>query len=315
MKNETEISIVIPVYNEAGNINGLLDKLRHTMDEITSSYEIVFVDDGSADATGVELANAARDDKKIKVLSLSRNFGKEIALCAGLDHASGEAVVTMDGDLQHPPETIKLMLAEWKNGADMVTALRSDRQSGSILKDAFSRWFYNTFNKVSEININPHAGDFRLFDRRVVDVIKSLPERTRFNKGLFAWVGFDEKFVEFDVADRTVGSSKWGLWRLWNFALDGIFSFSTAPLRIWTYVGMIVAFFSFLYGFYIIGQTLVYGIDVPGYASVIVLILFFSGLNLIGLGIVGEYLGRAFIEAKGRPLYIIKTMENFDENP
>jgi glycosyltransferase involved in cell wall biosynthesis len=273
---------------------------------LTSDYEIVCVDDGSADGTLERLCAYNRQDARIKVVSLSRNFGKEIALTAGIDCARGDGVIPIDADLQDPPEVIPALVAKWREGYDMVLAVRADRSTDSPFKRATAQLFYRFANRVSATPIPTNAGDFRLLDRTVVEAVRTLPERTRFMKGIFGWLGFRQATVPYAREKRAGGHSKWRYWRLWNFALDGIFSFSTLPLRVWTYLGVSVALFAVLYMAFITIRTLVKGVDVPGYASLMVVVLFFSGLNMIGLGILGEYLGRVFIEVKQRPLYLVR---------
>lgn len=300
------LSLVVPMFNESGNLDKLFARLAEVMAEIGDTYEIVCVDDGSKDDS-VALALAHRDrDPRIKVVELSRNFGKELALTAGLRHTAGQAVVMIDADLQHPPEVIKEMLAKWRDGFEMVIAVRRDREQESAAKRLAANLFYDLFGRVSEVRLPQGAGDFRLLDRKVVDVLNNMPEHSRFMKGLYAWVGFRQTSIPFDVADRAHGETKFNLFRLYRLAIDGITSFTSLPLKVWTFMGMLVASFALLYGFVFIIKTLVLGIDVPGYPSLIVAITFFSGVQLISLGVIGEYLGRVFSEVKNRPLYVVR---------
>ncbi|MBI2239332.1 MAG: glycosyltransferase family 2 protein [Magnetospirillum gryphiswaldense] len=300
------LSLVVPMFNESGNLDKLFARLSQVMAEIDVSYEIVCVDDGSRDDS-VALALAHRDrDPRIKVVELSRNFGKELALTAGLRHTAGQAVVMIDADLQHPPEVIKDMLDKWREGFEMVIAVRRDREQESAVKRMAAKLFYDLFGRVSEVRLPQGAGDFRLLDRKVVNVLNNMPEHSRFMKGLYAWVGFRQTSIPFDVAERAHGETKFNLFRLYRLAIDGITSFTSLPLKVWTFMGMLVASFALLYGFVFIVKTLILGIDVPGYPSLIVAITFFSGVQLISLGVIGEYLGRVFSEVKNRPLYVVR---------
>ena len=247
-----------------------------------------------------------RNDR-IKIVALSRNFGKELALTAGIDYARGAAVVPIDADLQDPPELIEALVAKWKEGYDVVYAKRRSRQGETWLKRATANSFYRVMERMSKVPIPRDTGDFRLLDRRVVDVLKQLPERTRFMKGLFAWVGYRQAEVLYDREPRHSGETKWNYWRLWNFAIDGIVSFSIAPLRIWSYIGITFAGISFLYGTFLLLRTLISGNDVPGYASLMVAVLFLGGVQMMSLGVLGEYLGRVYEEVKGRPLYLVRN--------
>ena len=311
------LSLITPVFNEAGSITPFLARAVPALEEAlrplgpAAAFEIVFVNDGSADDTARELANARAADPRIKVVALSRNFGKDTALTAGLAHAQGSAVIPIDVDLQDPPEVIPEMVERWLAGFDVVSARRADRSADSWLKRATARAFYRVFNKLADRPITADAGDFCLLSRRVVDVLNQFPERARFMKGLFAWVGFRQTHVDYVRESRKAGSSKWRYWRLWNFAIDGITTSSTAPLRVWSYVGAGVAMLAFLYAAFLVGRTIVLGVDVPGYASIMVAVLALGGLNLLSLGIIGEYLGRVYTETKGRPLYIVDHAEGF----
>ncbi|MEM9284247.1 MAG: glycosyltransferase family 2 protein [Pseudomonadota bacterium] len=312
MKDAPYISLVVPMYNEEEVISEFFDRVVPILDQFSSRYEIVCVNDGSRDATLAMLVGASQDNDSIKVIDLSRNFGKERALTAGLDFASGDVVVPIDADLQDPPELIGDMLEKWREGADMVIAVRTDRGTDSWLKRVSSESFYRIAARLSETPLPFNAGDFRLMDRRVVEALKRLPERTRFMKGLFAWLGYRQAQVEYTRPERVSGTTKWSFWKLWNLALEGIVSFSTLPLRIWTYFGFGVAIVGALYALIVILRTVFLGVDVPGYASLMVVLLFFSGLNMVGLGVLGEYVGRVFLETKERPVYLVREAIGFD---
>lgn len=304
------LSVIVPVKDEEVAIAAFVSRVSAVIealpDPAASSYEILFIDDGSTDATMAAIAAAHLINPHVRAISLSRNFGKEAALSAGLDHARGTAVVPMDVDLQDPPEVLGEMIAKWRAGFDTVYGVRRDRASDSLPKRLSADLYYKAHNLLSSDKIPHHAGDFRLLDRRVVDVIRTLPERNRFMKGLFAWSGFRSTSVEYERAERMLGTTKFRPWKLWTLALDGITSSSTAPLRIWTYVGGSVAALAFIYALFIITKALFFGISVPGYASIMVAVLFLGGLQLLSLGILGEYVGRIMIEAKQRPLYIVR---------
>lgn len=301
-----ELSVLIPMYNEADNLSALFAALLPVLDRLGLRYEVVCVDDGSRDGTFEVLRARHAANPVIKALALSRNFGKDTALTAGLRHCRGAAVVPIDADLQHPPELIETFVAKWREGYEVVYAVRTDRADESWLKREASNAFYRLFRRMSEIPIPADAGDFRLLDRRVVDVLNRMPERGRFMKGLFAWVGFRQIGVPYTPQERHAGSSKWNFWRLWNFAIDGLTAFSTVPLRVWTYFGVLVAVLSFLYGLYLLVRTLVFGVDVPGFASIMVSLLFLGGVQLMSSGILGEYLGRVYNEVKARPLFVVR---------
>jgi len=306
------LSLVVPMHNESEMCGIFFGRVVPILKDLTENYEIICVNDGSRDDTLEILSSFHLRDPRIKIVNLSRNFGKEAALTAGLDYASGDAVIPIDADLQDPPELIPQLVERWQEGFDTVIAVRSDRQTDGYLKRTTANWFYRVIGKLSDVPIPANAGDFRLLDRTVLDALKRLPERRRFMKGLYAWVGFNPSTVEYSRLARVAGNTKWKFWGLWNFALEGIFSFTTLPLRIWTYVGLGTAIFSAGYGFYIVLRILIYGIDVPGYASLIVLLLFFSGMNMIGLGILGEYVGRIFSEVKQRPVYLVESVTGID---
>lgn len=310
------LSVVVPMYNERDSLDPFFARVQPVAEELVAplgeTYEIVCVDDGSSDGTFEELLEHRARNPAIKVVALSRNFGKDIALSAGLDHASGAAVVPIDADLQDPPEVIPELFAKWLEGHDVVYARRARRDADGPVKRLTASWFYRIHNRIAEIAIPADTGDFRLMDRRVNEALRHLPERSRFMKGLFTWVGFRQTGVEYRRQARTRGASKWRYWRLWNFALDGITSSSTLPLRIWTYAGLSIGLLAFAYAVFLIARTLVMGVDVPGYASLMVVVLFLGGINLLTLGVIGEYLGRVFTEVKGRPLYLVREVHGLE---
>ena len=306
-----ELSIIVPLYNEEANIDYLLERLISTLDKLKITYEIVCINDGSKDNTLKLLIAYHQRNSVIKVINLSRNFGKEIALTAGIDYANGAAVIPIDADLQDPPELIEQLVAKWREGYDVVYGTRKSRSGESWLKRFTANSFYKTIGKMSPVPIPANTGDFRLLDRQVVEAIKKMPERTRFMKGLFAWVGYKQTSILFDREPRFGGKTTWNYWKLWNFALDGITSFSFFPLKIWSYMGLIISLISLLYALFLVVRTLILGIDVPGYASLMVAVLFFGGIQLITLGIIGEYLGRVYEEVKRRPLYFVRESYGF----
>lgn len=301
-----ELSIVVPVYNEEEMIMLFLDRVVPILSGITDDFEIIFVNDGSRDHTLEVLVAARRTDGRIKIIDLSRNFGKEPALSAAIAFASGRAVIPIDVDLQDPPGLIPALVEKWREGYDVVLAKRIDRSADSLMKRLTSRLFYKFIDRLSEIEIPADVGDFRLMDRRVVEALGMLPERARFMKGMFAWLGFRQAVVEYVRPARAAGQSKWKPLALWRLALEGIVSFSSLPLKLWSYLGILCAASGIFYGSYLLGRVLVFGADVPGYASLASFILFFNGIVLIGLGVVGEYVARIFIEVKARPLYLVR---------
>jgi polyisoprenyl-phosphate glycosyltransferase len=308
-----EISVVAPVHNEAPGLAEFFARLIPVLDGLGTSYEIICVDDGSSDDSLERLLELRERMPALKVLSLSRNFGKDVAVSAGFDYARGAAVVPIDADLQDSPELIGRMVAKWREGYDVVYATRGSRAGESWFKRMTARSFYRVLDRITDIPIPHDTGDFRLLDRRVIDVLVRLPERTRFMKGLFAWVGFKQTALMFDREPRHTGTSKWSYWRLWNFALDAITSFSSLPLRVWSYAGFVIALFSFLYAVFLAGLKIIRGVDVPGYISLMVVVLFFGGVQLITLGIIGEYMARMYNEVKGRPLYLVRDAWGFDD--
>ena len=300
------ISIVCPIYNETESINKFVKEILKLTVIRQSKYEIIFINDGSTDDSLNTLLKIKESNNNVRIISLSRNFGKEAALTAGLNVSKGDAVIPIDVDLQDPPEVIEQLISKWKEGFQIVQAKRVDRSKDSFLKRITANLFYKIHNKLADHKIPANVGDFRLMDRKVVNEINKLPERQRFMKGLFSWIGFNTATVTYTRPERKCGESCFSLWRLWNFAIEGITSFSTIPLRIWTYIGLVIAAISFFYGIFIIFITLFFGVDVPGYPSLIVMILFLGGVQLIGIGVLGEYIGRIYLETKARPLYIVE---------
>jgi glycosyltransferase involved in cell wall biosynthesis len=305
----TSLSLVVPVFNESESIQYFVNHVVNLFDKSeVVLHEIIFINDGSNDDTLLILKNLKLVFPKIKIIDLSRNFGKEAAISAGLSIASGSLVVPIDVDLQDPPEVIFEMIEKWSHGYDVVIGRRVNRDSDTWIKRLSAEYFYAIHNAISDIQIPRNVGDFRLIDQKVVLILNELPESRRFMKGLFAWVGFKTACVDYVRLKRVAGSSKFNGWNLWNFALEGVTSFSTSMLRIWSYLGIVVAFTAFIFGAWIIGRIFIYGIDVPGYASIIVAVTFLGGLQLVGIGILGEYLGRNYIESKRRPVFIIQNI-------
>ena len=309
MKLKT-ISLVIPFFNEGLGVAPFFQRLMQTCNKLKSQYtfQMVCINDGSSDQTFAELLKVKQVLPNITIIDFSRNFGKEAALTAGLHHATGGAIIPMDADLQHPPEVLPLLLEKWEQGFEVVLAQRVSRKTDSPFQKIAAQLFYKLNQKISQIHMPADVGDFRLMDRRVVDAVKQLRENNRFMKGIFAWVGFKAVTVPYEVEARATGASSFNAWKLWNLALDGITSFSTVPLRVWTYLGGLVSLSAFLYASYIFIRTLVFGVDTPGYASLMIAILFLGGVQLIGIGVLGEYLGRVYSEVKARPAYIIRQV-------
>jgi polyisoprenyl-phosphate glycosyltransferase len=299
-----KISLVVPVFNEEEALPIFYQEVRREL--VNYEVEIVFINDGSKDGTESIINALAVSDPLVIALSFTRNFGKEPALFAGLEHATGDAVIPIDVDLQDPISVIPKLIDKWMHGADVVLAKRTDRSTDGHLKRKTAEWFYRLHNKISSPNIEENVGDFRLMSRRVVESIKLLPERNLFMKGILSWVGGKTDIVEYSRAERVAGTTKFNGWKLWNLALEGITSFSTFPLRMWTYIGFIVAGLSFVYGIWMIADKMVWGNPVAGYPSILVSILFLGGVQLIGIGVLGEYIGRIYIETKKRPRYIVK---------
>ena len=314
-----KLSVVVPMYNEEDNIDEFFASVTPVLEEISLrqglEWEIVAVDDGSTDGTERKLAERCAADARIEALIFSRNFGKEAAMSAGLEHASGDAVVVIDADLQHPPRLIEEMVRRWRAGAEVVVGVRPDRGSDSPLKRFTGALFYRVFNLLCTPHITANAGDFRLMDRRVVDALLRLPERNRFMKGLFAWVGFRVESIPLEHEKRRHGATKWSYRKLTRFALDGILSFSVAPLRLCFWMGLVVSCLAFSYGTLIVLRTLVYGEAVRGYPTIMVTVLFLGGVQMLGLGILGEYLGRVYQEVKQRPLYLLRRRYDGGDRP
>ncbi|GMM92808.1 glycosyltransferase family 2 protein [Qipengyuania sp. MTN3-11] len=307
----TRISLVVAVLDEEASIGPFVARI----DQVFAAHpeiglELVFVNDGSSDRTLEVLIDLQKHDRRIKIVDLSRNFGKEAAMTAGIDIASGAAVVPIDVDLQDPPELIPDMIAMWQSGFEVVLARRNSRPGDSWTQRTLAGLFYKSHNLIADVKLPDDVGDFRLMDRAVVDALKQLPESRRFMKGLFAWAGFRTTSIGYERPARAAGKSSFNRWKLWNFALEGITSFSTSLLRVWTYIGLIVASCSFLYAGYIALLVLVRGVEVPGYASLAVMIMFIGGLQLVGTGILGEYLGRTYLESKRRPVYLIRKVHS-----
>lgn len=301
-----DLTILVPIFNEEKSIDLFLRSTGPVLEGLNLTYKYLFVDDGSTDGTLQILKTRAKDNPAINYISLSRNFGKESALLCGIKKSDTKAIIPMDIDLQDPPDLIPAFVEKWKEGYNMVLGVRINRDSDSAAKKFLSSWFYKVHNFFARRPIPENTGDFRLLDHNVAQAIKQINESTLFMKGLFNWAGFKTASVGYVRPERAVGETKWSYWKLWNFALDGIFNASTMPLRLWTYFGALVAGLSFLYAAFIILKVLIFGKDVPGYASLAVLILFFGGVQLMSIGILGEYVGRIFSEVKHRPAYIIK---------
>lgn len=303
--NQSVLSIVVPAYNEQEVLPSFHQRLKQALAGLPYTLEVIYINDGSKDSTLEIMETLYADDPSVAIVDLSRNFGKEIALSAGLHKATGDAVVVIDADLQDPPELIPQLIKEWENGIDVVYAKRTQRKGETWLKKTTAAGFYRLMQKLSRVSIPEDTGDFRLMSRRAVDALNTLTEHHRFMKGLFAWIGYKQKAVYYDRDPRFAGETKWNYWKLWNFALDGITSFTTAPLKFATYIGFATAFFAFLYGIFMVVRTLIYGNPVAGYPSLIVIILFLGGVQLMAIGVVGEYIGRIFNETKRRPLYFL----------
>lgn len=303
-----KLTLIVPVYNEEESISLFYRAVRTHSALANYQIEILFINDGSTDKTCEIAASIAAADPLAVLINFSRNFGKESALFAGFAYASGDAVIPMDVDLQDPIEVIPQLVAKWQQGADVVLAKRCDRKSDGFFKRLSSKYFYKVNNFVSETKMEENVGDFRLMSRQVVDEIKKFPERKLFMKGLLSWVGFQTEIVEYARPKRVAGSTKFNGWKLWNLAVEGITSFSTVPLRVWTYVGVSIALLALGYALWMIIQKLIWGNPIPGYPSLITSILFLGGIQLIGIGILGEYLGRIYMETKRRPRYIIKSV-------
>lgn len=303
--SEALLSVVVPVYNEEEVIGYFYEAVIKVLEQLPMRYELVFVNDGSSDKTLDILKKLQLSNRNIAILDLSRNFGKEIALTCGIEHAAGDAVVIIDADLQDPPELIPKFINYWQQGFDVVSAKRTKRAGESAVKKITAYMFYRVINAIGVVAIPMDTGDFRLLSRKAVDALKQLPERNRFMKGLFAWIGYSQKEVTYTREPRHSGHTKWNYWRLWNFALEGITSFTTTPLKISTYVGIVSAIFALIFGTYIVSKKIIFGDPVAGFPALIAVVTFLGGIQLVVLGIIGEYLGRIFDETKQRPLYFI----------
>ena len=301
------LCVVVPCFNEEAVIGAFHARLMAALDALPVAAQVLYVDDGSRDRTAAAIAALCAADPRVGALRLSRNFGKELALTCGLDHAEADAVVVIDADLQDPPELIATLWARFREGHDVVYAVRRSRAGESWFKRATASAFYRVIGRLSDTPVPADTGDFRLLSRRAVHALRELRERHRFMKGLFGWVGYPQVGVAYDRAPRAAGSSKWNWWRLWNFAIEGITSFSVAPLRVATYVGLLSAVLAFAYGAWIVAKTLLWGDPVAGYPSLMAVILFLGGIQLMALGLIGEYLGRLYLESKRRPLYLVEA--------
>jgi polyisoprenyl-phosphate glycosyltransferase len=305
MRKNFLLSLVVPVFNESEVVSLFNKKVRSALSgNLSIDLEIIFVNDGSNDETLTSLITLQADFPDIKIIDLTRNFGKEAALTAGLKHVTGQMIVPIDADLQDPPELILDMIDKWQDGYEVVLARRADRSSDHFLKRLTAACFY----RIAGDHIPKNVGDYRLMDKAVVEALNLLPENQRFMKGLFAWLGFKTCTIDYTRKVREKGDSKFNFWKLWNLALEGITSFSTMPLKIWTYIGLFISFTSFSFGTYMLFSTLVNGNDVPGYTSTLIVILFMGGVQLIGIGVIGEYLGRTYLESKNRPPYLIRKI-------
>ena len=300
------MSVVVPVHDEEEVLPEFQRRLTAVLDALDCDAEVIYVNDGSTDRSLALLTGFHRDDGRVGVIDLSRNFGKEIAMTAGFDAAAGDAVIVIDADLQDPPERIPEMVEAWRAGSEIVLMRRRNREQEGLLRRSTANAFYRVIGRMSTIDIPADVGDFRLLSRRAVVALQRFPERSRFMKGLFAWIGFQSHEIEYDRDRRFAGKTSWNYWRLWNFALEGITSFSAAPLKLASYIGFSTALVAFIYGAYVIGKTLLVGNPVPGYPTLVTLILFLGGLQLMALGIIGEYLARMFVEVKQRPLYLVQ---------
>jgi polyisoprenyl-phosphate glycosyltransferase len=303
--NDKLVSIIIPVLNEADNLDALVGRLTPVLDRLGTRWEIIFVDDGSTDGTLASLKALNAREPRATGISFSRNFGKEIALAAGLQYARGDAAIMMDADLQHPPEMLEEFVATWRKGYDIVYGNRIDRGTDGVFRRLYSRLFYRLFNYLSRSDIPPGAGDFRLLDRRAIDAMNRFKENSRFNKGLYSWIGFKSVGLPYHVAERVSGVSKWSIRKLASFAIDGLTSFSTLPLRVWSLLGLLISTMAIIYATIIMVRTFIFGADVPGFPSIIVSVMLLAGVQLISLGVLGEYLGRVYEEVKSRPLYLV----------
>lgn len=299
------LSVVVPAYNEEAVLETFHQRLRQALAGLPLRLEVVYIDDGSRDRTPEIMARLCEQDPAAGYLRFSRNFGKETAVTAGLNHARGDAVVVIDADLQDPPELIVDMVRAWERGVDVVNMRRASRAGETVIKRATAHLFYRLMNRLAEVPIPPDVGDFRLLSRRAVDALNRMPERNRFMKGLFAWIGYRQETLTYDRDARAAGSSKWPYWRLWKLALEGITGFSTAPLKLGLYFGFTIAGVAFLFLAYFLVKTLWIGDPVPGFPTTIVIVLFLGGVQIASIGVLGEYIARLFVESKGRPLYLV----------
>ncbi len=309
-----KISIIVPIYNETENLDEFYSRIKKIINEVGSDFEIIFINDGSCDNTLEHAKNLHSNDPLIKIINLSRNFGKEIALTAGLDYSTGDAVIVIDADLQEPPELIPEMIKKWQEGYDVVYAIRKKRGREPLLKTFSAYMFYRVMKKISRVSIPIDTGDYRLMSRRAVNALIKVREQHRFMKGLFAWIGFKQTGIYYEREERYGGTTSFNLWKLWNFAIDGITSFSFVPLQLSSFMGIIIATLSVLFSLYILIETLIFGNAVPGYPSLMVAILFLGGVQLISIGIIGEYIARIYGESKQRPLYFVQDFIGFEKH-
>jgi len=315
------ISVIVPVLNEQETIGLFLAEVIPMLERVCTEqmddgrYEILFIDDGSTDATAAAIFAASKANPRVKLVRLSRNFGKEPALAAGLLYASGDAVVPMDVDLQDPPDVVPRMVEEWLKGADVVNAVRRSRDGDSPFKRITARAFYKLYNRIADVPIRPDVGDFRLLDRDVVDTLNRLSEGSRFTKALYSWVGYSNVDIAYDRASRSAGTTKWRFRKLLRFALDGFIASTTAPLRIWSLIGLLLGLVTVVFALFIVVKTMIHGADQPGYASIMVAVLFLGALNLLSLGILGEYVGRIAQEVRQRPLFVVREVQGVTPRP
>lgn len=312
MSERPIFSLVLPIFNEEAVLPLLLPRLDALIDELDGPAEVIFVDDGSRDLSRFLLERRARHDARFKLVGLSRNFGQQLAITAGLEAATGDAVIIMDADLQDPPEVVLKLIAKWREGFDVVCAQRASRSDDGWIKTTTARMFYGVMSRIARVDIPRDVGDFRLIDRRVADVVRLLPERERFVRGLFSWVGFKHALVRFDRPARAAGSTKYSLWRLTRLAVEAIVSFSEAPLRAALWCGMAVSLIAFVYGCFVIGHWFAEPAPLPGWSSTVVVVAFLGGANMLMTGIMGLYVGRIYSEVKGRPLYVVDQVVGFE---
>lgn len=312
--DSVDVSIIVSMYNEEESLGLFFEKINEVINNnLKYSFEIICIDDGSIDGTYEKLCQFAKKDKKVKIIKFSRNFGKEYGMMAGFKYCNGKCAIPIDVDLQDPPHLISEFIEKWNEGYDMVYGIRIDRKSDTLLKRFTANMFYKIYNLLTKSPIPYNAGDYRLVDRKVINAILSLNEKNIFMKGIFGWTGFKSVGIKYIREKRSAGVSKWNYWKLWNFALDGITASTTFPLRVWTYLGGLLSLSGMFYAFYIILRTIIKGIDVPGYASLLVFILLLGGIQMVILGIIGEYIGRIFLEVKNRPIYIVEDKVNFKD--